>query len=676
MFKINNALYKKKAGWFKKDRVFPVIILAALMTFIIEVIGRKSLITGLGFIIKNPVMYFFNMFIILLTLSLSYLFTRRKFVTIIISSVWLGLGIVNGIVLCFRLTPLSAMDFYDITSMIYLIPEYLNLWQIICVILLVLLFIWGILVLFKKSKISSVSFKIGIPVILATGILLYLLSFTASKMNILSNHFDNLHDAYKEYGFVYCFTNSIFDRGIDKPHGYTNLAMNEILEDIRNGSNQIYTENKESTEEEIKEFPNIIMVQLESFFDPSLLKNYGFSENPVPNFTRLKKEYTSGYLTVPVYGAGTVNTEFEVITGMNSRFFGTGEYPYRTVLASSTCESICYNLSKLGFHNYVIHNNAASFYKRNEVFKMLGFDNFISMEYMDNIELNPIGWAKDRILTEEIRKALNAKDTKDFIYAISVQDHGIYPDTGSNENNKIKAVIKQDKVPEIDGNKGSESYIGKIEYYVNQVYDTDKFIGDLIQALNDFNEPTVVVFYGDHLPPLSFENKDLENDRYKTEYVLWSNFSMEKERHDLTAYQLNAYVLARLGIEEGILTRLHQTGIHNTKYEKHLKLLQYDMLYGKKYVYNGVNPYPVKDMQMGINNQTITRVVIKEDKIFVYGENFTPWSKIYVGEDQIDTQYLDVNTLTMEKEDITGKDIYVAQVTDDNIVLSKSAPWK
>ncbi|MDF2803915.1 MAG: Arylsulfatase [Anaerocolumna sp.] len=671
MFKISNPINRKNTSIVHKYRIFQIIFFALCITLMIEILSRRSIINGIVFVFANPIIFLFNMLIVMLTLSLSFLFARRQFSLIAISVVWLGLGIANGVVLCFRLTPLSAMDFYNITPSTNLVPGYLNIALLILIGIIFLLLVSGIALLWRKAQKDKLPWKISLPTVFISGILLFLISFTATKMNVLSNHFDNLHDAYKEYGFVYCFSNSILDRGIDKPLDYSSQKIEEVLENIDASSNQLYKGDEKNVEA-----PNIIMIQLESFFDTSLLKNYEFSENPVPNYTKLKQEFTSGYLTVPVYGAGTVNTEFEVITGMSSGFFGTGEYPYRTILASKTCESICYNLSKLGYHNYVIHNNAASFYKRNEVFKMLGFDNFVSMEYMNGIELNPIGWAKDNVLTQEILKALNAKDTKDFIYTISVQDHGIYPDSYKEESQKINVSLKPDLNTSINKEKTNESYINKLKYYVNQVNDTDKFIGELTHTLSEFEEPTVVVFYGDHLPPLSFENEDLNNDRYETEYVMWSNFSMEKERHDLTAYQLNAYVLERLGINEGILTQFHQTNSNSPSYEEQLKLLQYDMLYGKRYVYEGKNPYPVKDMKMGIYNQVITDIETTNNKIYVYGENFTPWSRICINDKLMVTKFINNTTLCMEARDISDKEICVAQVTDSNSLLSKSDLWK
>lgn len=89
-------------------------------------------------------------------------------------------------------------------------------------------------------------------------------------------------------------------------------------------------------------------MQLESFFDPNLVKGISFSENPLPYFEQLVAEYPSGYLSVPCFGAGTANTEFEVQTGMNMDDFGPGEYPYKTVLQSKVCESMAYDLKEKG----------------------------------------------------------------------------------------------------------------------------------------------------------------------------------------------------------------------------------------------------------------------------------------------------------------------------------------
>ena len=142
----------------------------------------------------------------------------------------------------------------------------------------------------------------------------------------------------------------------------------------------------------------------------------------------LKENYPSGYLTVPTFGAGTANTEFEVITGMNIDYFGTGEYPYNTVLKEKTCETLANNLRAHGYYSTAIHNNTATFYDRNLVFANMGFDRFVSSDFMSDLEYTSVGWVKDNCMVKEIEKALSSTVETDLVYAISVQPHGKYPD--------------------------------------------------------------------------------------------------------------------------------------------------------------------------------------------------------------------------------------------------------
>ena len=140
------------------------------------------------------------------------------------------------------------------------------------------------------------------------------------------------------------------------------------------------------------------------------------------------KEYSSGYYKVPSVGAGTANTEFETITGMSLHYFGPGEYPYKSILKETTCESVPYVLKNLGYSTHAVHNNEANFYGRRSVFPNLGFDTFTSEEYMADENLqNPLGWVKDSVLTDEIIKCLDSTDSPDYVYTISVQGHGDYP---------------------------------------------------------------------------------------------------------------------------------------------------------------------------------------------------------------------------------------------------------
>ena len=273
------------------------------------------------------------------------------------------------------------------------------------------------------------------------------------------------------------------------------------------------------------------------------------SEDPIPTFRKLMKEYSSGYYKVPSVGAGTANTEFESITGMSLRYFGPGEYPYKSILKETTCESAPYVLKNLGYSTHAIHNNEANFYGRRNVFANLGFDSFTSEEYMsEQDDTNPNDWMRDRNLTKYIMEALESSDDPDYIYTISVQGHGDYPE---------EPMIDDPKITVTGGE--SEAVNNKWEYYCNQIYEMDQFVKQLTETLAEYDEDVVLVMYGDHLPTMGLKVKDVKN-RYlfQTEYVIWDNMGLEKKDANVAAYQMAAEVMDRVGIHEGNIFRFHQ----------------------------------------------------------------------------------------------------------------------
>ncbi|MDD3169086.1 MAG: LTA synthase family protein, partial [Eubacteriales bacterium] len=408
--------------------------------------------------------------------------------------------------------------------------------------------------------------------------------------------------------------------------------------------------------------PNVILLQMESFFDPTLMENIHFSSDPVPNFRELKEDYSAGFLTVPSIGAGTANTEFEIMSGMRVRFFGPGEYPYKSVLKDKTCETIAYDLKRLGYGTHAIHNHRGAFYGRNKVFSNLGYDTFTSLEYMNSVTKTPKNWAKDGVLIEEILAALNSTKSEDLIYTISVQGHGQYPATKVIENPDVTVT----GIP-------VESEANAFEYYIQQVHEMDEFIGELIKVLNELDEPTVLAIYGDHLPGLPISDADLVNKNvYETQYVIWDNIGLEKQDKDLYAYQLAAEMLNQIGIHEGILTKYHQDHRQDTDYLANLKALQYDMLYGKSFVFGGTNPYEPTKMKMGVREIKVERVVEIGKEYYIKGQNFTPFSKISIDGKVLDTIFLGPTVLGL-LEEVKPKDVSrmkVSQVEKNNEILS------
>ena len=105
--------FDKIKSLFHKLQQKPVIacaVLGILLTFILEILGRRSLLEAIQYFVGSPMMFFYNALIIMLTLSLALLFKRRYFILSLISIIWLGFGIANFVLLGFRTTPFSAID--------------------------------------------------------------------------------------------------------------------------------------------------------------------------------------------------------------------------------------------------------------------------------------------------------------------------------------------------------------------------------------------------------------------------------------------------------------------------------------------------------------------------------------------------------------------------------------
>lgn len=634
-------------------------LISVLLILVIEVLARHSLTDGICFVWDHPFLTLLSAAILTAFYALALLVPKRNFVWLCITVVIVGLAVTNSILLCFRITPLAATDIALLTSVFEIMGIYLTVWQIILLVLLVLVVIAGLIYLGIRMKKQVYHPLLAVCNAVISILTVVLMIHIGDARGWLQTEFANLPDAYADNGFVYCFTRSLFDRGISKPDTYDEDTVDNILEDMK----------KQETNE-VEEKPNIIFIQLESFMDLKRMQGVTYSEEPTPVYSSLRKTCPGGFLKVPSVGAGTANTEFEILTGMTLDYFGAGEYPYKTVLQDETCESMAYNLRELGYRTGVLHNNTGSFYSRNKVFANLGFDYFVSSEYMENLSYNPIGWAKDKVLTGQIQHILKATSEPDLIYTITVQDHGKYPtELLENPHIKVSGFAPED-----------EERQNAFTYYVNQCHETDAFLGSLIATLNAFEEPVVLVLYGDHLPNLDITEEELASGNlFQTEYVIWSNkkmledYELSKKNENLYAYQLSAHVLKLLGMNNGLLTKFHQMYHNYDNYKSNLKILQYDMLYGKKEVYDGLSPYEPTDLQMGFDPIRITDVSSVGGSVYVMGKNFTESSFVFIDGKKQDTVFLNENTLMVSDKELEGgEEVYVAQLTDVSAQLSST----
>ena len=657
----NSAFAKKMQPVYAFMNRFSLIfhaLLACIINFVIEAISRHSVVAAWDYMTGTPLVFLYNAFMIFVTFSIVYLFKRRIFVRIIIGAIWVILGIANGYILLKRVTPFNAQDLKIAGDGIALINNYCNGFEVVVIAVgAVALLIW-LISMWRRGgqyagKIHHIAALIGIIV---CGVLYTFVTNIAIDKRVVSTYFGNIAFAYEDYGLPYCFSASLFNTGISEPNGYTKKAMAKIDKDGEL--------NQTAASRSSDELPNIIVVQLESYFDVANAEFFTTSEDACPNLHNLYQNYSNGYFKVPSVGAGTANTEFEVLTGMNLRYFGPGEYPYKTYSKKHPTESAATALASLGYGTHALHDNTGNFYSRANVFNNMGFDTFTSKGFMNVLQTTENGWAKDEILTQHIMEAMDTTKQEDFVFTVSVQGHGNYPETQVIENPKIKVEGIED-----------EALKNKWEYYVNQVYEMDQFVGDLIKAVEERNEPSVVVFYGDHLPTMGLKAEDLKSRYlYNTNYVIWDNIGLQKDDKNIPAYQLMSEVLNRLDIHSGTVFNYHQQRKGTKNYLSDLELLQYDILYGKQYVYNGKAPITEGHMVMGIRNVSLSSIVPQLNSGYsLYGENFTKYSRVYVNGEKQKSSFLNNTRINLSETELKDGDvIQVGQVGSSDTIFRMS----
>lgn len=413
---------------------------------------------------QRPVYFLYNYLIILTSLTFSELFRRRKSVLYTVCVAWVALGVAEFMVSKERTQPFTSMDVLMLKDAITLTTIYYTWPQII--LMYGSIFLATVLLIYIVTRLPRRR-QVNYTLALSTFCGFLTLCFCSYALSVhfgaIPRYFDNLVDAYDQYGFAACFTATFGSMGVSKPSDYSTEVVTGIVEEIDEEQPHVFGS------EDNLDYPNVIYLQLESLFDVNTVIGAEYSEDPTPNFNRLSRECPSGELYVPSIGGGTANTEFEMLSGLNIDFFGAGEYPYTTILHETTCETIAYNLRAQGYSATALHNHTGTFYGRNEVYSRLGFDHFVSLEYMPYVTYTEVGWAQDGIMADEIMKALKASDERDFIMAITVESHGKYDENYIYHSGDPEIL----QLPEqINPNRFAS--------YLHLIHETDSFLGKLI----------------------------------------------------------------------------------------------------------------------------------------------------------------------------------------------------
>ena len=653
-------------------RLLEMLLWTLVTTLVVEGFNQGSIPRLLDYL-GRPLYFGLNFMVILMCMSLSELFRHRRAMNASISALWMVLGIANHLVVRNRTLPLAGGDLLLDIELIKLGLVYFTWFQIISVFVGGIALIAGIAWMFTHTAIRRrMNYAFGCCVVAMMALLVFGTHMMYIKADVLPDVFPDRVNSYKDYGFTTCFTFTFGQQGINKPEEYSTETVEEILEEVEAGEPEVQPTPvpaaQRFTAEEIKK-PNIVFLQLESFFDTDTMLDTKLSEDPVPNFHQLLEEWPSADLYVPTVGGGTANVEFEVMSGMNMDFFGAGETPYNTIIQKSACETIANILREHGYVSTAMHNNTGTFFNRNEVYANLGFDRFNSLEYMLYPKYNRVGWARDQVLVDEMMRALETTEERDLIFTIGVESHGKYGETYTAEPGDIEVL----SAPE-------EIYLEPFRNYVNLIRPVDAFLEEILNELEAYDEPIVAVIYGDHLPGIGLSSEMLKDgDLYASKYIIWNNYGAEFEAQDMQAYRLGAELLRQLDIEGGVMQRFHNAypvDEAGEEYMEKLEILEYDMLYGDQETYGEAGVPEPTQLQMGIEPITLEHAVVEYGRLLVTGKNFTEFSAVIVEGEVKDTVFIDHEHIAVlvepDKKDASIERICVAQVNSDGVELSRT----
>lgn len=327
---------------------------------------------------------------------------------------------------------------------------------------------------------------IGVPIFLAC---LYFATMNGTirgyygVLGLSSKAPANQEQNYTENGFLSAFVLNFASLQMGEPENYNEAYLTSAFAEYRpDASSGADFQN-----------PDVIIVLSESFWDPTTLKNVTFLDDPLKNYRRIREANHGGNMVSCTFGGGTVRPEFEVLTGMNTSMLPSGNVPYPQYVHHNLY-SYARQFKNMGYDTLGIHTYQKTFYERDRAYPLLGFDTLLG-EYDLHAEqhFNSGPFLTDESLVEEIMYQLEQpRETGIFIQAITMENHGLYDDKFDSSEWNIHFTS--------DALSDEESNL--LHNYCKGLSDSDAQLGRLYDYVMQREKPTVVLWYGDHLPTL------------------------------------------------------------------------------------------------------------------------------------------------------------------------------
>jgi phosphoglycerol transferase MdoB-like AlkP superfamily enzyme len=486
-------------------------------------------------------------------LCLDAVLGRRFMSLFIVAPVLLILGFVSSQKKTYLSDPLYPSDMLFGRQIVELLPAMVRAQPLLAVglvigaIALCVAIVAAWIALRRRSKpihftgrIARLAFSL--PLLLGLGSLMEYsqFSYIRDRLNVIPMMWDQ-QENYRHNGFLMAFAFNVPMANVSAPYGYSADTIAEITAD-----SSAFAVNQSSR-------PDVIMIMSESLWDPKRLENVSFNKDPMPNIRKMQ----SGSVFSPEFGGMTANVEFEALTGFTNAFLPYGSIPYQQYIREPV-PSLASFFRAEGYSALAIHPFQEWFWNRKEVYKNFGFEEFLSEDKLPPLEKRGT-FASDKALTDQIIASVENADRPMFLFSVTLQGHGPY-EQSRYSNNAITV-------------EGPLSDAGKqqLETYSQGVREADIEMKRLVDWAKKRDRETVIVFFGDHLPPLGeaftssgyMPNRvatrraplDVMKKEHETPLVIWSSKTGIKKDVGSTSPAFLPYHVVKLaGFEDPFYT--------------------------------------------------------------------------------------------------------------------------
>lgn len=507
----------------------PLAGCAAMLALYIQ---PGPLSTLLRYFMARPLIAFLNFLPFwLLMICAEFLIANPFYATAIVGGIGGVLSLVNRTMVEKRDEPLSPRDLALIKEAGNAVRSYdmgLHVPSIVCIFLFILVMVllglvfrgrrpfakrWQNLCLSLAGAAVSFGVLAGCILEVYSSVSLY------NSFPVRNRYY--ITSVYEDLGFPYCFCRNFTTYLAEKPEGFSAAEAAS------------YASQHPTTTGQGKPV-NVVMVMNEAFSDVTNFEAFDYpdGEEPLRFFNSLKDSdrAVTGHIVVPNFGAGTANTEFDVITGMQTYMIKeSGTSAFRVL--NRNIDSIFRVFTSDGYQTGFIHPGQNWFYNRQNVYRYFGAEKLIFDDAFKDAERKG-GWITDNavldILKTEFESAME-EGRPYFNYTVTIQNHLSYSPTKYGDLPIPEVPLK------VDADEQARSLLS---VYAEGVRDADHMLEGLTEYFDSREEPVLLVFFGDHLPNLgnSYHSyreigMDIGEDRgiaatlrtYSAPYVIWAN---------------------------------------------------------------------------------------------------------------------------------------------------------